>query len=125
MAAINYQNLLNLITGLAPNADEAAKKNVLTQVSNTLINGEEPDGRLRLRAIGTQASLQHAQNVNMDGWIRAELAQYIEDFVAKGAVMQANQQPVDQDVNMAADGGRKRRYRKRTRKSKKQTTRRR
>ena len=119
MAAIDYQHLLNLITGLAPNADEAAKKNVLTQVSNTLINGEEPDGRLYLRAIGTQASLQFAQNVNMDGWIRAELAQYIEDFVAKGAVLP------QQDVNMAVDGGRKRRYRKRTRKTKKQTTRRR
>ena len=118
MAAINYQNLLNLITGLAPNADEAAKKNVLTQVSDTLINGEEPDVRLRLRAIGTRASLQYAQGMNMDVWIRAELAQYIEDFVAKGAVMQQN-------VNIAVDGGRKRRYRKRTRKTKKQTTRRR
>lgn len=125
MAAIDYQNLLNLITGLAPNADEAAKKNVLTQVSDALINGEEPDVRLRLRAIGTRASLQYAQGMNMGGWIRAELAQYTEDLQAKGAVMQANQQPVDQDVNMAADGGRKRRYRKRTRKSKKQTTRRR
>jgi len=120
MAAINYQNLLNLITGLAPNADEAAKKNVLTQVSDALIIGQEPDGRLRLRAIGTRASLQYApQGMNMDGWIRAELAQYIEDFVAKGAVLP------QQDVNMAVDGGRKRRYRKRTRKTKKQTTRRR
>ena len=125
MAAIDYQHLLNLITGLAPNADEAAKKNVLTQVSNALYTVEEPDIELRNHAFNTKMSLQFGQNANMDGWIRAELAQYIGELQAKGAVQQPVQQPEgDQDVAM--DGGRKkRRYRKRTRKTKKQTTRRR
>ena len=126
MAAIDYQHLLNLITGLAPNADEAAKKNVLTQVSNALYTEEEPDVEIRKHAFNTKMSLQHAPpGVNMDGWIRAELAQYTKELQAKGAVQQPVQQPEgDQDVAM--DGGRKkRRYRKRTRKTKKQTTRRR
>jgi len=124
MAAIDYQHLLNLITGLAPNADEAAKKNVLTQVSNALYTVEEPDVEIRKHAFNTKMSLQFGQNANMDGWIRAELAQYTEELQAKGAVIQPNQQPVVQNANMAM-GGRKRRYRKRTRKTKKQTTRRR
>jgi hypothetical protein len=57
MAAIDYQNLLNLITGLGPNADEAAKKNVLTQVSDALINGPEPNALLLMDAQRTRASL--------------------------------------------------------------------
>jgi hypothetical protein len=119
MADIDYQNLLNLITGLPPNADEAQKKNVLLQVSTALIDGGEPDIRLRLRAIATRASLQYAQNVDMEGWIRVDLEDYIRDLQEKGAVIQPNNQPVDQDVNMAMDGGRKRRRGKKTKKVKK------
>lgn len=119
MADIDYQNLLNLITGLAPNADQAQKKNVLSQVSTALIDGAEPDIRLRLRAIGTRASLQYAQNVDMEGWIRVDLEDYIRDLQEKGAVIQANNQPADQDVNMAMDGGRKKRRGKKTKKTKK------
>ena len=119
MADIDYQNLLNLITGLAPNADEAQKKNVLLQVSTALIDGAEPDIRLRLRAIGTRGSLQYAQNVDMEGWIRVDLEDYIRDLQEKGAVIQPNNQPADQDVNMAMDGGRKKRRGKKTKKTKK------
>lgn len=119
MADIDYQNLLNLITGLAPNADEAQKKNVLLQVSTALIDGAEPDIRLRLRAIATRTSLQYAQNVDMEGWIRVDLEDYIRDLQEKGAVIQPNNQPADQDVNMAMDGGRKRRRGKKTKKTKK------
>jgi len=120
MADIDYQNLLNLITGLAPNADQAQKKNVLSQVSTALIDGAEPDIRLRLRAIGTRGSLQYAQNVDMEGWIRIDLEDYIRDLQEKGAVIQPNNQPAaDQDVNMAVDGGRKRRRGKKTKKVKK------
>lgn len=118
-----YRGLIDSIDNLPDDASSQAKKNVLMSVVNGLIENNEVPQVLKGKARMTKIALDHAPaDVNMDGWLNVELATYSFDMEEQFVNLGGAPAP-QEDVNMAVDGGRKRRRGKKATKKAKKTRR--
>ena len=115
-----YQQLYDVVSAVPANASNEAMRDALMQVGNTILNNPAMEPPMQIMAMMTNGALGAIADINVAGadiMLRDYLAKYKEGFEQRGAVNQGPQP--DQDVNMAVDGGRKRRRGKKSKKVKK------
>ena len=122
---MNYQVVLDMLMNINEGAPFQDKKNALRNVAEALNVEQNNDGRLRLKAFGTIAALDIAGNrpeAQIGGWVNAEIRDYkqvLEEVIAQQPAPVVQQE----NVNMAVDGGRKKRRTKKSKKTRRYTRR--